>query len=340
MNVLVTGGAGFIGSAFVRHLIAHTEAKVVCLDKLTYAGSLNALASVAGDSRFAFEQADIGDRQAVARILTQYRPDAVVNLAAETHVDRAIDSSAVFVQTNIAATHTLLEAVRDYWQKLPEARRTAFRFHHVSTDEVYGDLADGSADESAPYAPNNPYSASKAAADHLVGAWAHTYGLPVLISRSSNNYGPFQFPEKLIPLAIARALAGQHIPVYGDGLQVRDWLYVDDHARALWQVLRHGQAGGSYNIATGQEWDNLTVLRQLCGYLEEYAPDKPQGISRYADLITHTADRPGHDRRYALDNTKIRRELGWQPETALADGLRETVRWYVRAYLEDKADVV
>ena len=332
MKFLITGGAGFIGSAVIRHIIAATKHSVVNVDKLTYAGSTESLADVAASERYAFEQVDICARRALARVFDVHQPDAVMHLAAESHVDRSIDGSAAFMQTNIIGTHTLLEVARAYWQRLCARRRAAFRFHHISTDEVYGDLgaAQGPFSETSAYAPSSPYSASKAGADHLVRAWRRTYGLPTLISNSVNNYGPYQFPEKLIPLVILNALAGRALPVYGDGSQVRDWLYVEDHARALYQVITRGRVGATYNIGGHDEWQNIEVVRLICMLLDELHPDSPH--RPHAALIHHVADRPGHDRRYALDAGKMRRELGWQPTETFANGLRKTIVWYLDAW--------
>ncbi|WP_395756004.1 dTDP-glucose 4,6-dehydratase [Edwardsiella ictaluri] len=330
-RILVTGGAGFIGSAVVRHIIMDTTDSVVVVDKLTYAGNLASLAPVADSDRYAFERADIGDRAAMDRILAQYRPDAIMHLAAESHVDRSIDGPADFIQTNIEGTYTLLEATRGYWSALPVAQRAAFRFHHISTDEVYGDLHDPQAlfREDTPYAPSSPYSASKAASDHLVRAWLRTYGLPTLITNCSNNYGPYHFPEKLIPLTIINALAAKPLPVYGNGLQVRDWLYVEDHARALYRVLTTGRGGETYNIGGHNERRNIDVVTTLCALLQEMVPEKPVGVRHFADLITYVADRPGHDVRYAIDAAKIERELGWRPQETFESGIRKTVAWYL-----------
>ncbi|ACR67354.2 dTDP-glucose 4,6-dehydratase [Edwardsiella ictaluri] len=330
-RILVTGGAGFIGSAVVRHIIMDTTDSVVVVDKLTYAGNLASLAPVADSDRYAFERADIGDRAAMDRILAQYRPDAIMHLAAESHVDRSIDGPADFIQTNIVGTYTLLEATRGYWSALPVALRAAFRFHHISTDEVYGDLHDPQAlfREDTPYAPSSPYSTSKAASDHLVRAWLRTYGLPTLITNCSNNYGPYHFPEKLIPLTIINALAAKPLPVYGNGLQVRDWLYVEDHACALYRVLTTGQVGETYNIGGHNERRNIDVVTTLCALLQEMVPEKPVGVRHFADLITYVADRPGHDVRYAIDAAKIERELGWRPQETFESGIRKTVAWYL-----------
>lgn len=331
MRILITGGAGFIGSALVRHLIEHTDHHVLNLDKLTYAGNLESLHSIASNTRYEFVQADIVDQATVSAVLERFRPQAIMHLAAESHVDRSIDGPAAFIQTNIVGTYSLLEATRAYWGPLPAAEREAFRFHHVSTDEVYGDLH-GVGDlftETTPYAPSSPYSASKAASDHLVRAWQRTYGLPVLLTNCSNNYGPYHFPEKLIPLVILNALAGKPLPVYGNGQQVRDWLFVEDHARALLKVVTAGEVGQTYNIGGHNEQTNLEVVHAICALLEELAPAHPAGVARYADLITFVQDRPGHDLRYAIDAGKIERELGWRPEETFATGLRKTVQWYL-----------
>jgi len=330
-RILITGGAGFIGSAVVRHIISDTDDTVVVVDKLTYAGNLASLAPVAQDSRFAFEQVDIIDRAELDRVFSQYQPDLVMHLAAESHVDRSIDGPAAFIDTNIVGTYTLLEAARAYWLALDTEKREAFRFHHISTDEVYGDLhsADDFFTETTPYAPSSPYSASKAASDHLVRAWLRTYGLPTLVTNCSNNYGPYHFPEKLIPLMILNALSGKPLPVYGDGQQIRDWLYVEDHARALWQVVTTGKVGETYNIGGHNERKNIEVVETLCALLEELVPEKPQGVAHYRDLITRVADRPGHDLRYAIDASKIERELGWVPQETFESGIRKTVQWYL-----------
>ncbi|HBS78641.1 MAG: dTDP-glucose 4,6-dehydratase [Pseudomonas sp.] len=331
MRILVTGGAGFIGSALIRHLIQDTGHSVLNLDKLTYAGNLESLAEVHSSDRYQFLQADIADRERVSEALLEFQPDAIMHLAAESHVDRSIDGPAEFIQTNIVGTYQLLEATRAYWQSLPPERREAFRFHHISTDEVYGDLhgVDDLFTETTPYAPSSPYSASKASSDHLVRAWQRTYGLPVLITNCSNNYGPYHFPEKLIPLVILNALDGKPLPVYGNGTQVRDWLFVEDHARALFKVVSEGQVGETYNIGGHNEQKNIDVVRGICALLEELAPGKPEGLERFEDLITFVKDRPGHDLRYAIDASKIERELGWVPQETFETGLRKTVQWYL-----------
>jgi dTDP-glucose 4,6-dehydratase len=334
-TIVVTGGAGFIGSNFVRHALAGTDARVVVLDKLTYAGNLESLADVSSHPRYAFVQADIADREAVRALFRAQRPAAVVNFAAETHVDRSIDDPAAFVRTNVTGTFELLEAARLFLRESPEAA-SRFRFLHVSTDEVYGTLgATGAFAEATPYAPNSPYAASKAGADHLVRAYHETYRLPVLITNCSNNYGPFQFPEKLIPLMILNAVEGKSLPIYGDGGNVRDWLYVGDHCEGILLALRKGAPGSKYNIGGGNERTNLQVVDALCAALEGELPAAKnpalaaRGLGSYAGLKTFVADRPGHDRRYAIDAAKIRAELGWTPRHAFEDGLRETVRWYL-----------
>lgn len=332
MKILVTGGAGFIGSAVVRYIISQTKDTVINVDKLTYAGNLDSLKSIVADKRYFFEQVDICDKNRLALVFEQYQPDAVMHLAAESHVDRSIDGPAAFIETNIVGTYTLLEVTRQYWQALAPAQKERFRFHHISTDEVYGDLA-GTTDlftETTAYAPSSPYSASKAASDHLVRAWYRTYDLPTLVTNCSNNYGPFHFPEKLIPLMILNALAGKKLPVYGNGKQVRDWLYVEDHAKALYTVLTQGKVGETYNIGGHNEKTNIEVVEKICELLEELAPNKPAGVSRYQDLITYVQDRPGHDRRYAIDASKIGQELGWLPQETFETGLRKTVEWYLQ----------
>ncbi|MFP3515739.1 dTDP-glucose 4,6-dehydratase [Pseudomonas sp. SIMBA_077] len=331
MRILVTGGAGFIGSALIRHVINNTAHEVLNLDKLTYAGNLESLQSIATDTRYEFVQADIVDQTTISAVIERFQPHAIMHLAAESHVDRSIDGPSDFIQTNIVGTYSLLQAARAYWSTLQEPAKSAFRFHHISTDEVYGDLhgVDGLFTETSPYAPSSPYSASKAASDHLVRAWHRTYGLPVLVSNCSNNYGPFHFPEKLIPLVILNALAGKPLPVYGNGLQVRDWLFVEDHARALLTVLTEGVVGETYNIGGHNQHQNIDVVRSLCALLEELAPEHPPGVAQFADLITFVEDRPGHDLRYAIDASKIERELGWVPEETFETGLRKTVQWYL-----------
>ncbi|MBS6008459.1 MAG: dTDP-glucose 4,6-dehydratase [Haemophilus parahaemolyticus] len=331
MKILVTGGAGFIGSAVVRHIIENTQDSVVNVDKLTYAGNLESLETVENHPRYAFEQVDICDAKALARVFEHHQPDAVMHLAAESHVDRSIDGPAVFIETNIVGTYTLLEAARAYWNTLSDEKKVAFRFHHISTDEVYGDL-EGTDDlftETTPYAPSSPYSASKASSDHLVRAWLRTYGLPTIVTNCSNNYGPFHFPEKLIPLMILNALDGKPLPVYGNGQQIRDWLFVEDHARALYKVVTEGKVGETYNIGGHNEKANIDVVRTICSLLEELVPNKPEGVAKYEDLITYVKDRLGHDVRYAIDAAKIGRELGWKPQETFESGIRKTVEWYL-----------
>jgi len=325
---LVTGGAGFIGGNFVRATLAERTVRIVNLDKLTYAGNLDTLADFANDPRHVFIHGDIGDRDLVARVLREYAVDTVVHFAAESHVDRSIDGPAQFIETNVFGTFNLLDCARAYWTELSAARQAAFRFLQVSTDEVYGSLGPtGRFLETTPYAPNSPYAASKAAADHLARAWHQTFGLPVLTTNCSNNYGPYQFPEKLIPLIIIKALAGEPLPIYGDGGNVRDWLYVEDHCRALWRVLEDGQPGAVYNIGGDSEKTNREVVDLLCELLDDALPESPHRPHR--QLQTFVADRPGHDRRYAIDASKIRRELGWAPRETFATGLASTLRWYL-----------
>jgi len=331
MKILVTGGAGFIGSAVIRHIISNTSDTVVNVDKLTYAGNLESLIELDSHEHYTFEAVDICDRIELDRIFKQYKPDAVMHLAAESHVDRSIDGPAAFIETNVVGTYTLLEAARAYWNRLPEREKSAFRFHHISTDEVYGDL-EGTDDlfkETTSYEPSSPYSASKASSDHLVRAWLRTYGLPTLITNCSNNYGPYHFPEKLIPLMILNALDGKPLPVYGNGMQIRDWLFVEDHARALYKVVTEGEIGETYNIGGHNEKANIDVVKTICSLLEELVPNKPDGVNQYLDLITYVTDRPGHDIRYAIDASKIERELGWKPEETFESGIRKTVEWYL-----------
>ncbi len=330
-RILITGGAGFIGSALVRYILTETQDSVVIVDKLTYAGNLSSLAPVADSERFAFEQVDICDRAELDRVFKAYQPALVMHLAAESHVDRSIDGPAAFIETNIVGTYTMLEAARHYWQGLADADKRAFRFHHISTDEVFGDLhgTDDLFTETTSYAPSSPYSASKASSDHLVRAWLRTYGFPTIITNCSNNYGPYHFPEKLIPLVILNAVAGKPLPVYGDGAQIRDWLFVEDHARALYKVVTEGEIGETYNIGGHNERKNIEVVQTICALLEELAPNKPAGVERYRDLITYVKDRPGHDMRYAIDARKIERELGWRPEETFETGMRKTVNWYL-----------
>ncbi len=331
MKILVTGGAGFIGSAVIRHIINNTQDSVINVDKLTYAGNLESLVEVENNDRYAFEQVDICDRVELDRVFAEHQPDAVMHLAAESHVDRSIDGPAAFIETNIVGTYTILEATRAYWNQLDESRKTAFRFHHISTDEVYGDL-EGTDDlftETTSYEPSSPYSASKASSDHLVRAWLRTYGLPTIVTNCSNNYGPYHFPEKLIPLIILNALDGKALPVYGDGMQIRDWLYVEDHASALYTVVTQGEIGETYNIGGHNEKANIEVVKTICSLLEKLVPNKPDGVIQYQDLITYVTDRPGHDVRYAIDASKIARELGWKPAETFESGIRKTVEWYL-----------
>ena len=326
MKVIVTGGAGFIGSAVVRLLAGEENIDVVNVDALTYAGNLDSLAPVENSGRYKFVHANVCDAQAMTDLFAAEQPDAVMHLAAESHVDRSIDGPAAFITTNVVGTYTMLEAARAYWQPLPAARKDAFRFHHISTDEVYGSLgAEGLFTETTPYAPNSPYSASKAGSDHLVRAWHHTYGMPVVTTNCSNNYGPYHFPEKLIPLTILNALEGKPLPVYGTGANVRDWLFVEDHARALWTVVKKGRVGEVYNVGGEAERKNIDVVHAICDLIDELAP----GAKPARELITFVADRPGHDARYAMDITKISGELGWQPRETFESGLRKTVAWYL-----------
>jgi dTDP-glucose 4,6-dehydratase len=326
-TIFVTGGAGFIGSAVIRHLLDDTSAFVVNIDKLTYASNLNSIPQAAGNARYRFAKVDICDGPELRKLLEQYRPRYVMNLAAESHVDRSIDDPDIFIQTNVVGTFTLLQEVRRYWETLDPAARRHFRFHHISTDEVYGSLGpDGAFSETTPYAPTSPYSASKAASDHLVRAWHETYGVPVLITNCSNNYGPYQFPEKLIPHIIIRALAEQSLPIYGDGQNIRDWLYVEDHARALTLVIEHGEIGHAYNIGCRSERTNVDVVTSICRLLDDMRPSDNGPRER---LIAFVADRPGHDLRYAIDPSKIERQLGWKPTHSFETGLAKTVRWFV-----------
>ncbi len=336
-TIMVTGGAGFIGSAVIRHLIKDTEYHVVNLDKLTYAGNLESLQEIESDSRYCFEQVDICDAKEIKRVLNQYQPDIIMHLAAESHVDRSIDGPGAFIQTNIVGTYTLLEQAKNYWLTLDETKKNTFRFHHISTDEVYGDLPHPDEvqgelplfKETTAYAPSSPYSASKASSDHLVRSWQRTYGLPTLITNCSNNYGPYHFPEKLIPLIILNALEGKPLPVYGKGNQIRDWLYVEDHARALVLVATQGKVAETYNIGGHNEKQNIEVVKSICLLLEELVPEKPEGLGCYQELITYVQDRAGHDVRYAIDASKIDKELGWKPQESFESGIRKTVQWYL-----------
>ncbi|MEH6480018.1 MULTISPECIES: dTDP-glucose 4,6-dehydratase [Pseudoalteromonas] len=333
MKVLITGGAGFIGSAVIRHIIENTNDSVINLDKLTYAGNLESLNSVANDDRYVFEQVDICNRVELDRVFKTYKPDAVMHLAAESHVDRSITGPAEFIQTNIVGTYNLLDAAREYWNTLNDDGKKSFRFHHISTDEVYGDLPHPDEQEGdlplfteqTSYSPSSPYSASKASSDHLVRAWLRTYGLPTIVTNCSNNYGPYHFPEKLIPLVILNALEGKNLPIYGKGDQIRDWLYVEDHARALHKVVTEGVVGETYNIGGHNEKQNIEVVQTICSILDTLVP-KP---TKYADQITYVADRPGHDRRYAIDSSKMSKELNWEPIETFETGLRKTVEWYL-----------
>lgn len=331
MRILITGGAGFIGSALIRYIIANTADTVINVDKLTYAGSKVSLASIESNDRYFFEQVDICCREAIEGIFQRYQPHALIHLAAESHVDRSIASPDAFIQTNINGTYVLLEVARTYWKSLSASDQKNWRFQQVSTDEVYGDLhaINGFFTEKTAYAPSSPYSASKASADHLVRAWYRTFGLPVIVTNCSNNYGPYQFPEKLIPLMIRKALAGEFLPLYGSGYQVRDWLYVEDHVEALYLILQKGKIGESYNIGGHNEKKNIEVVETICHLLEELAPEKPLGIKNYRDLITHVEDRQGHDLRYAIDASKIKKELAWCPRESFESGMRKTVDWYV-----------
>ena len=337
-TILVTGGAGFIGSAVIRYIIKETEYKVVNVDKLTYAGNLESLKEISSDKNYSFEQVDICDGKEVKRVFEQYKPDIIMHLAAESHVDRSIDGPGEFIQTNIVGTYTLLDQARLYWANLEADKKKHFRFHHISTDEVYGDLPhpeDGNQGdlplftETTPYAPSSPYSASKASSDHLVRSWQRTFGLPTLVTNCSNNYGPYHFPEKLVPLIILNALEGKPLPVYGKGNQIRDWLYVEDHARALVLVATQGKVAETYNIGGHNEKQNIEVVNTICDLLDELVPNKPAGVDKYADLITYVQDRAGHDLRYAIDASKIQQELGWKPQESFESGIRKTVEWYL-----------
>lgn len=330
-TILVTGGAGFIGSAVVRYLIESSDSNIVVVDKLTYAGNLQSLATVADDARYTFEQVDICDAAELMRVFSQHRPKWVMHLAAESHVDRSIDGPGEFIQTNVIGTYQLLEASKTYFLSLSTADKENFKFHHISTDEVYGDL-EGTSDlftEQTPYSPSSPYSASKASSDHLVRAWHRTFGLPVVITNCSNNYGPYHFPEKLIPLVILNALAGKALPIYGDGMQIRDWLYVEDHAKALVKVVSQGTIGETYNIGGHNEKANIDVVKTICSILDELVPSKLTNVQKYAELITYVKDRAGHDVRYAIDASKIEKELGWIPQESFETGIRKTVQWYL-----------
>lgn len=329
MMVLVTGGAGFIGSSVIRHILNTTSNKVINIDNLTYAGNLESLESISSNTNYFFEQADICDAGAIKRIFNKYQPDIVMHLAAESHVDRSIDGPSIFLQTNIMGTFNLLEQSREYFSSLNN--NDSFRFHHISTDEVYGDLH-GTNDlftENTPYSPSSPYSASKASSDHLVRSWGRTYGLPYVITNCSNNYGPYHFPEKLIPHIIINAIQGNSLPVYGKGDQIRDWLYVEDHASALFEVARNGKNAETYNIGGHNEKTNIEVVESICNLLEELSPSKPNGINKYTDLINFVEDRPGHDKRYAIDASKIQNDLNWVPSETFESGLRKTVQWYI-----------
>ncbi|NYT76167.1 dTDP-glucose 4,6-dehydratase [Alcaligenaceae bacterium] len=331
MKILVTGGAGFIGSALIRHIIRHTHDSVINVDKLTYAGSLEALEDASDSSRYQFERLDICNRAGLDRVFQKHQPDAVMHLAAESHVDKSIAGPAAFIETNVVGTYTLLEATYAYWRRLDTSAQAKFRFLQVSTDEVFGDLGSSTAQftETSAYAPSSPYSASKAGADHLVRAWHRTYGLPTLLTHCSNNYGPYQFPEKLIPVMIAHALEGRPLSLYGDGLHERDWLYVEDHARALHTVTSRAAPGTSWNIGGDSGQRNIDVVRALCELLQALTPARPAGVRHYEDLIRYVDDRPGHDRRYSIDASKIHSELGWAPHETFQTGLRKTVKWYL-----------
>lgn len=338
MRILITGGAGFIGSALIRYLIFNTEHEILNIDKLTYSGNLKSLDEISHNAQYQFQQIDICDFKKIERAFTIFQPELVIHLAAESHVDRSITGAADFIQTNIVGTFTLLQTALNYWQLLPTTKKETFRFHHVSTDEVYGDLKplDNPFTEKTNYNPSSPYSASKASSDFLVRSWFRTYGLPMVISNCSNNYGPYQHSEKLIPKIIANAIAGCPLPVYGNGQQIRDWLYVEDHVKALYLIAMEGRLGESYNIGASNEQTNITVIEKICAILEQIAPDKPKGISQYHDLISFVQDRPGHDERYAIDSTKICNELNWIAEENFDSGLEKTIQWYLnnRSWLE------
>ncbi len=331
MNIIVTGGAGFIGSAVIRHIIKNTEHNVLNIDKITYAGNLNNLKSIEKNKRYQFSKIDICDRDNISKAINEFQPEVIMHLAAESHVDRSIEGPSDFIKTNIIGTYTLLEAAKTYWIALDSQKREQFRFHHISTDEVYGDLGKTNSlfTEETPYNPSSPYSASKASSDHLVRAWYRTFNLPVVVTNCSNNYGPYHYPEKLIPLAILNALAGKEIPVYGQGKQIRDWLYVEDHARALLMVALNGKVGETYNIGGHNEKMNIDVINLICDLLEELVPNKPNGVEHYKELIKFTTDRPGHDIRYAIDATKMKKHLNWAPLETFESGLRKTVQWYL-----------
>jgi dTDP-glucose 4,6-dehydratase len=331
LRILVTGGAGFIGSVLIRYLIKRSDVSVLNVDKLTYAGNLNSLDNIVLNSKYRFEQVDIVETKSLVQLMMEFQPDIIMHLAAESHVDSSISDPSSFIQSNIVGTFSLLEAARCYWGRLPAERKLGFRFHHISTDEVFGDLGKSSGlfTEDTAYLPSSPYSASKAASNHLVSAWHRTYGLPVMITHSSNNYGPYQFPEKLIPLMIINAISGRKLPIYGDGNQIRDWLYVDDHVKALFTVATTGVVGSTYNIGGHNEFRNIEVVELICMLLEELAPIKPSNVKFYRDLITFVTDRPGHDCRYAINAQKIEKELGWKPNENFVSGLRKTILWYL-----------